>query len=261
MPMMRRFLYLNREALDDYVSAIDGGSLQQTESQTAGTRRRGAKLGVQGLGAEASSERSSHESSTWADSDAARFDRLIATLDGDAETWLWFDIHDPDHDFAEAPMGSLVSWECDFYVPDAVRLLGGNGLTGMLDAIDAVRPSAGLFGIPTEGMPTSDQSSALRSLNLSASTFAIVGEDDDTDWKVVGSIGKLIEASDEGRAVIVGKVSRKLPAGRWMPLMTALASFSREQRRKMEKTRPPADAEGNYVEGPLVVLDILAIYR
>jgi hypothetical protein len=40
---------------------------------------------------------------------------------------------EPDADFPKAAIGTMISWECDVYVPLAARLIasGGDGLMGL----------------------------------------------------------------------------------------------------------------------------------
>jgi hypothetical protein len=67
----------------------------------------------------------------------------------------------------------------------------------------------------------------------------------------------------EGRAKVVGKVSKIVPRGRWKPYLTFPGAnlVSREERRKVERQAPAPGKEDEYLSGPALMLDILAIYR
>jgi hypothetical protein len=62
---------------------------------------------------------------------------------------------------------------------------------------------------------------------------------------------------------VVGKVSRVLKEGQLRPFTTfpGMNLGSREQRRKLERQRPKEGEEDQYLIGPALMLDILAIYR
>ena len=75
--MLRRFIYLDRTALDQYVTALEGG--RTTGSTTRSTRTGTGSGGIDVKVAKASGEKSreEEESKTVADTDEARFDRLL----------------------------------------------------------------------------------------------------------------------------------------------------------------------------------------
>ena len=52
-------------------------------------------------------------------------------------------------------------------------------------------------------------------------------------------------------------------AGQWKPLLSlpGMNVLPREQRRKMEREGPESGQEASWLEGPAVMLDLLAIYR
>ncbi|MPZ91866.1 MAG: hypothetical protein GEU68_09600 [Actinobacteria bacterium] len=101
----------------------------------------------------------------------------------------------------------------------------------------------------------------VRGLNAS---LLVVGEDDETDWRIAGRLkDDFLHGDIEGRARIVGKVSKAVLRGQWKPYLTfpGIKLLSREKRRKMERQAPNPEQEGEYLSGPALVLDLLAIYR
>jgi len=75
---------------------------------------------------------------------------------------------------------------------------------------------------------------------------------------------QVLESILEGRARLVGKVSRVLRSGRWRPFLTfpGMNVVPREERRRMERQPPATGREGvYYLSGPALILDMLAVYR
>jgi hypothetical protein len=114
-------------------------------------------------------------------------------------------------------------------------------------------------------MPSGDQVGAMTAfLENIDSKALVVGEREDTDWQVAGHItGDIDLASLDGFAHVVGKVSRVLRLGQWQPYLTfpGMDLVPREQRRKAQRTPPAEGHENEYLHGPALMLDILAIYR
>ncbi len=92
----------------------------------------------------------------------------------------------------------------------------------------------------------------------------MVGEDDDTEWRVAGRVlGEHLHGEIDGRARVIGKDEKVIRPGRWQPYLTfpGMKVLGREARRKMERQAPAAGDEGKYLGGPALMLDILAVYR
>jgi hypothetical protein len=87
---------------------------------------------------------------------------------------------------------------------------------------------------------------------------------DDSDWRVAGELDEAFVRGDlEGPARVVGKVAKQWPAGQWKPLLALPGSslLPRSKRRELERKRPDSDKEASYLEGPAVMLDVLAVFR
>lgn len=96
--MLRRFLYLDAIALGQYVTALEGGLL--TESTMRSLHSGAASGGVDARLMSATAERSreDEESRTLADTNEARFDRLLRAADSEPEALAWVEVLDPDFD-------------------------------------------------------------------------------------------------------------------------------------------------------------------
>ena len=265
--MLRNFVYLNHQTLSQYIAALEGGLT--TEATTRSVNRGGGKGGLDVKIAQASLEQGheNEETRKYADTQEAQFDRLLRAAQQDAEKLAWVEVTQPDVDFPGIGVGAMVSWECEIYVPEFVRMMSASG--EMVEAMDMMRtmlPAAKSLGLKTEQpLPNSDTleaaSTFLKQMNVKQ---LIVGEDDTSDWKVAGQINEqYLHGELEGPVRLVGKVTKIMPEGHWKPFLSfpGMGAGSREQRRKLERQAPEPGKEEQYLHGPALMLDILAVYR
>jgi hypothetical protein len=267
--MLRRFLYLDTNALLAYVSALEDGVRDSLARKTVrGGKAEGSldvKIAKGGVGRNTQDE----ESLTYSDTAHARFERLLTLMEADPEAAGWWNVGDPDTDLASAGIGAMIQVECDVYIPDVIRAMSqGQELTRALDAMDAMMPFAEILDLNVEGMPSKAERQAARGFGdfskVLGGKLVAVGDIDESEWRVAGQLDSAnLESDIDGRAKVVGKVASKWNKGQWKPLMALPGSsfLPREQRRKMERTKPQEGEEDNYLEGPALMLDILAIYR
>lgn len=213
-----------------------------------------------------SHEDEDEESRTFADTDEARFDRLLCGADATPDVLGWVEVLEPDRDFDGIGVGAMVSWECDLYIPDVVQAMARQGKAlGVIDMMQKLLPAATNLGFDTMDLPSEEQVKAVGAFigGLDA-RLVVVGEDEETDWRVAGQLtGDFLHGDIEGRARIVGKASDVIPRDRWKPFLTfpGMKLAPREQRREMEQQGPVPGKEGEYLAGPAAMLDVLAIYR
>lgn len=265
--MLRNFVYLNTQALRQYIAALEGGLTQ--EATTRSLQRGGGKGGVSVKVADASVERGheNEETRTYADTQEAQFDRLLKAADEDAGALAWVEVTQPDLDYKDIGVGAMISWECEIYVPEFVRMMSASGeMVGAIDMMRTLLPAAKSLGLTTEQpLPSADTldatSNFLKGMNVKA---LVVGEDDTSEWKVAGQINdQYLHGELEGPVRLVGKVTKVMSEGQWKPFLSfpGMGAGSREQRRKMERQAPEPGKEDQYLHGPALMLDILAVYR
>lgn len=200
------------------------------------------------------------------DTPASRFERLRSLALADVASTGWIDINDVEHDFGEVRTGSLIELECEIYVPEVIKALSpSGGLHDALAFVERLAPQAEVMGLDLTNMPSKPQTEAMKSISgLLGSDVVVVGERDDTDWRVVGRLmDSFVQGEIEGIARVIGKVTTSWKQGHWKPLMAlpGMNILPREQRRQMERMQPKAGQEQNHLEGPAFMLDVLAIYR
>lgn len=264
--VLRRFVYLDADSLGEYITAVEGGLV--TESTRRSMRSGSAGAGVDKIvrvGGERARE--NEESQTVADTDEARFDRLLRAAGAEPDALGWIDVTQPDLELPAAGIGAMVSWECDLFLPESIKVISKSGeALDALELMQSVLPMAKGLGLDTEGLPEGDEVNAMIGLlgGMNAS-LVIVGDDEDTEWKVAGKLADAgLRTKDvEGRARIVGKVTKHVAPGRWQPYLTfpGMNLASREDRRRLERQKPEPGKEDDYLAGPALMLDVLAIYR
>ncbi|MCW2745287.1 MAG: hypothetical protein JWM48_1837 [Mycobacterium sp.] len=264
--MLRRFLYLDTASLYEYVAALEGGAL--TDSVEREVRRRKGGGGLDAKLVKASGEAGSENELTQSrsDTDAARFDRLLKAAAVRAESLGWVEVADPDTDFLGIGIGAMVSWECDLYIPQLLQAFSKSGEAAeSLAMIRDLLPIAQELGLETAGIPDIAKLDGMAAFlaGVSAKTM-VVGEDDPTDWRIAAHLqDDYIRGSLEGRARIVGKVTKIIGAEQWMPFLAlpGMNLISRTERRRLERQAPTAEQADNYLNGPALILDLLAIFR
>lgn len=265
--MLRNFVYLNSQSLSQYIAALENGLT--TEATTRLVNRGGGKGGVNAQVVNGSLERSheNEETRKYADTQEAQFERLLKAAHNDAEALAWVEVTQPDFDFKDIGVGAMVAWECEIYVPEVVRMMAASGeMVGAIDMFRNLLPAAQALGLKTDkplpDATTLDATSTfLKNVNVKT---LVVGEDDTSDWKVAGQIDQEFVHGDlEGPVRLVGKVTKVVSEGHWKPFLSfpGMGVGSREQRRKLERRAPEPGKEDQFLQGPAIMLDILAIYR
>lgn len=268
--MLRKFIYLDEATLDSYISGLEDGLRDNSTSHTSSSELVGGGGGVKAhiVNAEVKGEQtnSGAETTSKRDTPEARFERLYRLVHEDTESSGWLDVENLDNDFAGINAGNLIEVECEVFIPSTVRALSSIGdLAGTIDQLESIVNIAPTFGGDISGMPGREEIKALKGVsNLIGDNAVLVGDPFSGDVKVAGKlIGNYVHSEIEGPARIVGKVSSKWNKGKWKPLLTIPGSnlISREKRREMERKGPDAGREENWLEGPGLMLDILAVYR
>lgn len=265
--MLRRFVYLDVDALNAYATALEGGLLTESTTRVTSTGEGTVGFDAKVAKASAGKGRESEAAQRRADTPEARFDRLLRAAADDAESLGWIEALQPEVDLSGAFIGAMVSWECDLFVPEIVQTLARSGeFLDALGMMEKVLPAAKALGLETgDDLPSQSEMSAMGDFigKLDAG-LVVVGDDEDTDWKIAGQITEAnLSGELDGRARVVGKVSRIVKEGQWRPFTTfpGMNLMSRDQRRKLERQRPKSCEEDQYLSGPALMLDILAIYR
>jgi hypothetical protein len=265
MTVLRKFLYLDETSLDDYVSALEDGLRQKREISSAATSDKSGELNVRVARGGVGAGSSSGESTEYADTPPAKFNRLLELAEANEEDMAWLEIQDLSQ-LDGVGFGALVHLECEAYIPDMVRMFASGDLADAIGLMQNLGGFADALGLDMTGMPTGHEIEGIEAATkMIKSDLVFVGEDDASAWKIAGKLSKahLRDPDVEGFVKVVGKVSKQWPAQQWKPLM-ALPGASlvpRKERRDMERKVPDNPDDDSYLEGPAVMIDVLAVYR
>lgn len=162
--------------------------LSQRSSMQSGTGTGGVDAKV--IHASGGRSREDEESRTLADTDEARFDRLLRAVSTDPEGLGWVEVTEPDVNFDKIGIEPMVSWECDLYIPQIVQGLAKSGEAAeAIGMMQALLPTAKSLGLDMKGLLDDEQMSAVAGFasGMNASLL-VVGENDETDWRVAAQL-------------------------------------------------------------------------
>ena len=273
--MLRKFIYLDETTLAGYTATLEGGLIAQTRTRSKTSGAKGGAIKLKFAEGKLAGANENENEWTMSDEPEARFERLLIAADDDPAAIGWTEVMDPNADFSQAQIGEFVSWECDAYIPDVSQMVSKSGdiakklvlAGGMIDAFES-----GALGDVENATPeaVADMQAKLQLLQglIGSADIkrSIVGEDADTNWKVFGILHDehLRDTIDDERLVVVGKIKRKLANDHWRRIAADLVDFktvNRAERKRRERQAPPEGKENEYIAGPALELDILAINR
>jgi len=264
--MFKRFLYLDTIALADYVSSIESGRIVSRTTRSTNKKADGGHLNLRVIAGSKEHGSELEETQSITDTNSSRFDRLLDVAESDPERIDWIEVLDPDRELPTLGIGTMISWECDFFEHPLSGLLSRHGdFTAISKLTNRLEPLSKAFGLDMDGIPNSDDRQAMNDLidDLDLAKV-LIGESEETDWKLICPVKEqFILATVDGPARVVGKVVKSLKASQWQPVVTlpGVTQLSREKRRKQDRTPPEKGHENEYVQGPGLVLDLLALYR
>ena len=258
-------MYLDSTEVNNYLSMVEDGLLvERTETQNE-SKELNAKAGVSAVGAGGSKASNTEISRKTQDTAEARFKRLIAALRENPEDTGFVEVFDPESDFSDIETGAIVLWEVDVDIPPFLRMVasGGEG-AALIELMQEFAPSAQKAGVEIQGIPDLEVLDGyvgmMRSMNLNS---LCVGDDDDTDWAIAGAMHPdgIRELPDDSRALMLGKVKKRIKRGSHHHMMAVPGmGLARKKRRSLDKTPQPGK-EDQFLEGPLLMLDLIAVFR
>lgn len=266
--MLINALYLDESALENYVAALEGGLRDSGSSVSKGSRGFGGSLGMSAVKVDAQVGTESQDTLTLKDHAASRLQRLITAGNTQPEDVCWLEVLNPDSDFLDVGVGTFVHWECDVYIPDSIAALANrDGLANALRLFKGLAPTAKALGLNMSEGPSLEQVDAMVNFVDNVDVVpVVVGDDVDTEWKVVGALSRQWirpGATFDDRVRIIGKIKKRITPNHWHPLLSlpGMNLVAREERRRMEREGPKdAAQESQFVHGPALVVDYLAIY-
>ena len=260
--------YLDEDALANYIAALEGGLRDTGTARTKGSHGYGGSLGWNSTKIGGAKDSETENTLNLVDHKASRLKRLIDAGHSNQDETGWVEVLQPDTDFAKVGTGAIIEWECDVFVPESIAAMANHeGLSATIKTVKDLQPSAEALRLDMEGLPDQQEMDAMASfLDRLDVALVVVGDDSDTEWKLVGSLDKqwiAAGASFDGRVRVIGKVKKKVAQDSWYPMFSlpGMNLASRDERRRMERKGPnDQNEEAQFVSGPLLVLDYLAIF-
>lgn len=252
--------------LATFLANIEGGVRQSLSSRTSQTKGGGGGVDLGLVKTEGSLSGEQETELTYEDHDASRLQRLIAAGNSDSEGLAWVEVGNPDDDFKDIGMGAVIHWECDVYIPDAINALSNPQVKDALQVMEKLMPQASALKLDVKGLPAPKELGAMAAaINSFDVAPVVIGEDDDTNWRIVGSLKRehVVDSAEfDGRARIIAKVKKMVREDGWYLLasLPGMSLVSRDERRKLERQGPQEDQQGLFERGPLLVVEYLAVY-
>lgn len=261
--MLRNFIYLNEQQLDQYVSQVEDGLRSSLSREEEKGHNLTGTVGVKGLGGSGGKSAEQTVTQQVSDTGPARFERLLQLIKGNEEQFGWIEVIQ-QADVEAARVGSIIDATCELYESDATKVAGPDGILSMLPLMKMISDLSSSTGNPLAGLPSAADLDAMAAFGAAMPSVILLGDIVETDWRIVASVDGLAPGADlEGEARVVGKVSRKWEAGSWKPLpgLPIISHMPREQRREYERKGPDEKGKMLWLEGPALQLDLLAVYR
>lgn len=263
--MLIRPFYLDTNALDDYIASIEDGLTETATTRRSDQSRKGGSAGMPILKGEIGKEVAGESTRSVRDHDTAKLERLITYGRANSTEADWNEVLEPASAFPNLRVGEMIEWECDVYLPEVSELFANQSFASSLRSMADMASLAKVFGTSDIDFPDSDEvhrvADFLENVNMRP---VLIGEDSETDWRIVGPLLKNAIRTEgfDDRARVIAKLRRIVPATMWYPLQAASGvPIGREQRRRLERKGPTtANEEKQFLQGPLLVVDYLAVY-
>lgn len=261
--MLRNFLYLDETQLNQYISQVEDGLRRVASRSMSADRGGSAEFNAKVVKFGLSDREVDAESQEYADDGPARFERLLALVEGDEEQFGWRDFQENEAALEGLKPGHLLAFAGEMYESDVSKLTASNGILSMLPLAQAIGKLPGVDGAAEfEQALGGGMLQAMQTFGAAMDGKSIIqGDILESDWRFVSLVPGSLQV--EGDAYIVGKVAKVWGAGEWrmLPGLPMVSQLPREQKRKMERSGPGDKSKMMWMEGPAVQLELLAIYR
>lgn len=258
--VLRHFVYINEQQLNQYVSQVEDGlrSIRSTTLTSEASGGGGTDLKI----VKGNLERSKGESATaeFADSPSAQFNRLQQLVEGHEDDFGWVTVLQAS-DLETIRAGLIVDVSAELYESDVTKVAGPNGILGMLPLIQKMQGAFESSKGSSASLPASEQLDAISAFAAQLPDVIMLGDLDEVGWQIVCVLPAV--PGLEGEARVVGKVKKVVPAGKFEPLpgVPFIEQLPRAQKRAFVQAGPKDDQTMMWIEGPALILDVLAIYN
>jgi hypothetical protein len=265
--VLRDFLFLDTDVLNDYLSMLEGYVTEEPIEQTEKEQKdAGGKFDLKAIGGEGKVSGSKETKKKLAITDAARFQNLYELLEEQSAIQV-LDAFDVDI-WTQLRKGEMLEVDANIRLPQGLLML--KDVENMSSLIDIMKIAGqdpftdNQARVAYEGMKAVGQSLGERPIPLIFEAASTKG------LSFVAHLNKKHMRRDftefQGEATIFGKIQRIVPKGQkieafsLVPAITGSATLNRQQRRKMEKSAA-ANNITEEIKGPVIILTPVAVYR
>ncbi len=266
--ILRNFLFLDTDTLDDYLATLEGyvvdGSIDQTETEKKDLT---GKAGYKIIEGEVATEKSKEMKQTLAVTNAAKFQRLYELLEKQ-DGFKFLDLLDQDT-WEQIRRGDILEIEAKIHLPKSFTMMQvANDISPLLDIMSQVGEEP--FGdakskVAFEGIKSISKLSGEKPIPIIFEMSSTLG------FSFTANLQRRFikcQISDiEGEATVFGKVQRVIRKGEkaevfsLLPAFSAkLPSMSNKQKRQAQQGLVQKDL-ADIVKGPALVISPVAIYR
>ncbi|MCL4274028.1 MAG: hypothetical protein KJZ77_09170 [Anaerolineales bacterium] len=267
--ILRNFLFLDTDTLDDYLAALEGyvidSAIDQTETEKKDVT---GKAGYKILEGELTTEKSKEMKQRLAVTNAAKFQRLYEILEKQEDGFRYLDLFDQEI-WEQIRRGDLLEIEARIHLPKAFTLM---------QTMDDFAPWMDIMSLvgeePLADAKTKAAFEGLKSVSKisEGKPIPIVFESSSTPtFCFTANLQRRFlkcQLSDiEGDATVFGKVQRVIKKGEKIEVFSLLPAFSSKlpslntrQKKKMQQGLAQKEL-AEVIKGPALVISPVALYR
>lgn len=274
MPL-RNFLFLDTDALNDYLSTLEGalveGPITETETtKSESSGKLGAGFGLLNVQGGLGSGGSSEIKRTLATTDAARFQLLFSLLEDSTDTDTQIQKLEAFDEgiWKQLSRGELLEVQSDIVLPKAFHTIQAmNNIVPFVEMMSALGQDPLVETNARMGFEFMRMAAQEMSTKQIPLTFECIGA---PGFRFATSLPRKYircEISDlQGEATVFGKIQRIIPKGQQyesLNLLSALTSLPTMTTQQKQKATRDLAKQGmvEIVRGPAIVLAPVAIYR
>ena len=214
--MSSHLLYAKSVLISSYIASAEGGLRESIASKTSHDSRVGASIGVKNLvNADAGKVKGYEDLTTIKDTDSSRLQRLIDAGRANPDQLGWVEVTQPEKDFRNIGLGAMIDWECEIYVPEFSSMIS---MHDQFDKFAQIIGPAKQLGLNLKGIPDQNELSNMAAvLKVFDSGTMVIGEVDDSEWKIAGRLDVNWISQDvefDGFARIIAKVIKRIDQGK-----------------------------------------------
>jgi hypothetical protein len=267
--ILRNFLFLDTDTLDDYLAALEGyvvdSAIDQTETEKKDVT---GKAGYKIIEGELTTEKSKEMKQTLAVTSAAKFQKLYDLLEKQEEGFRYLDLFDQEI-WGQIRRGDLLEIEAKIHLPKAFALMQTmDDFSPWLDIMSLVGDK------PLADAKTKAAFEGLKSVSKLSEGKPIPIVFESSSTPTFGFTANLqrrflkCQLSDiEGDATIFGKVQRVIKRGEKVEVFSLLPAFSAKlpslnamQKKQMQQGMAQKELT-EIVKGPALIISPVAVYR